>query len=715
MSNFSKIVVSFTRDLDLGQIFGFRASSTEPFFINLMNYEVVSIRSRPNQVQRGQSTSVAGERTAINFVAAFQLDFANTGPYSISRSGRTVTIFCTSPNIDFSNTFSRDATVTINLNPNDSPGEVITDSNGEPIDSISTGGEDNTDVTFLITNFQGLVFTIDRLSIVESVDNSNCSHYRVEVETSQLASSYSVQSVGPTIVKNNNTENPIYFEIPRGQSFTVNCFDNTGQIATRSTLRNMVPTFMTDDFEVRIVSSPNGSTITVDYTPNRSLDVQYSIDGMNWRLTNVFTGIQDGSYTIRVRNLGCIVTKQITVENATGVVTPYHHVSKSNSIRYALRSDEGDFKNDENSLSDEFYAIDPNLAYCEKQLFETQDVITTQLKSNFKEIEAKAVKKNGSYDNLQVVKRTSFIGRKDSRDAIKYNIGDNMSGVYFIGGNIYDFDTGLDTGEDYTLNGFLPEFARVGVWISINNAFYQIKSIIFDESKNADVLVIDQAHIGSETNVVVNTVFNRQKYEVFEFFLDMSQYVNETINVQIEMTHPSFETVKYISEKIYIREKHKNTVQIDYYNVSNTDILYATGIRNRIRLPIISAKAGHSDEFENIKGDSMSNIISSSVYETYVFELGLMTTGIYRKSIQALSHKFVFIDGVSFVKNASIEVEGPLEESNLFLIKPEMLKSNIPFNATGVNSVDPEFAFEENPIDVPSVIVGDNSSPIVYD
>jgi len=56
-----------------------------------------NLRSAPFQVTVGPSTLLAGERAAINFVDAFNLDMNNSGQYVVTRTGNVVMIKCNNP------------------------------------------------------------------------------------------------------------------------------------------------------------------------------------------------------------------------------------------------------------------------------------------------------------------------------------------------------------------------------------------------------------------------------------------------------------------------------------------------------------------------------------------------------------------------------------------------------------------------------------------
>lgn len=673
---YSEIEITFDDDVALNDYVTFRALTTSSLAI-IIEEKWKTLRSSPNQVTIGTPTSLPGERSAINFVTAFNLDYNSSGSlFVVTLVENVVTIKSRNPNFDF--------------------------------DFVNIEHENSEDVSFNINNYGGDIFSIDNVLFLEATTNPVCTHYKVSVETSVLAT----EILTPVSVSS-NTDNPFTFEIPRGVAFTISCLDSIGQRVDRPISYNSVPKILNQsNVQLQVSNSPNGGTVIAvsDLT-----GLEYSLDNSNWQTSNVFAGLVEDDYTIYIRDAyGCSFSLDFSV-TAVNIVEPFLYISKSNAIRYAERvtvDNCSTYNNDENTLSGEAYAIDPNLAYCEHQLFKSCFLPITQFVSNYDTISAVVVNSDGSEDALVVNKLTSNIGRKDSRDALSYDLGNGQTGIYFTSGNLYDYDTDLDTGDDYMLNGSLPEYARIGNYISITSAWYEIVNIIFDESKNAEVLVIESVYSGGlSTPIIVKSQYNRQPYEIYEFLVNMALYVDETIQIKITNEDSNYDTRIHLSEKIDVKETFEGTADIEYYNKKNTDVFYATGIKHKICVPLASKGGDHEGESENIKGDNSANLISSTLYELTDFEFGPVTKEIYTKITQALSHKYVKIDGISYILNGSIEKEGPLEESNLYLIKAKMIKTNN-FEKSQIIGVEPELS--DGAVEVPNLTITGNGEFISY-
>ena len=79
-----------------------------------------------------------------------------------------------------------------------------------------------------------------------------------------------------------------------------------------------------------------------------------------------------------------------------------------------------------------------------------------------------------------------------------------------------------------------------------------------------------------------------------------------------------------------------------------------------------------------------------------MFTFGDVSKQMMWKIIIALSHKNVTLDGVAYVKQ-SIEVEGALEQTNLYTVKATMIQSNSAYKSNGLQ-------FDETGMEIPALI-----------
>ena len=655
--------ITFNEDLVIGSTltFDIRNNSLSPSVVVSLNHKWVALRSSAFKVTTGvPDIDNPGEATAVQYMQAIELDYYGTFS-NISRVGNAVFL-------------------TVDYNYLDFEG-------GSALLDLTTPA----DVDFeLVAN----VTTIEIDSLVFSQASTNpCQNVAVEVETNILAA----KIISPVVV-NSNTDNPFSFQWLRGQSISVVIEDASGN--QFSQLINTPSILSPNDFNLQLNISPAGTTVIADNNISVGLDFEYSLDNSTWQTSNVFSGLVAGNYTLYVRDqLGCAISKTFVVDEY-GIQTPYFYISKANSIRFANRIDFGDagnYKTDENTLSCE---VDVPLPYHEVQLFQTADVITTQFKSNYETNTAKVIRANGDEVSVPVVKKSNYIGNKDSRDARKYDLGSGKTGIYFTSGNIYNFDTGFPTGQTHYLNGGLPIWAKSGNYVKVDAEWFLIEDVLFDESKNAEIMVISSSYSGADVSVIGGTIYNTFDYEIYEFTIDMVDYIDEVVQVSIIAEDDNFTTITLLSEDINIQVSHEFTKSIEYWNEDNNDVFYATGIKHKIRLPY-HKRSGDVDESSEVhKTDVSSVLLSSELYEVDEFKFEPVTKEIWRKLMIALSCKNVLIDGVSYVKNNSFDNEGPLEDTNLYVLTAKMIKTGNVFTSEISGSVD----FDSTNIQVPGLI-----------
>lgn len=537
--------------------------------------------------------------------------------------------------------------------------------------------------------------SITNVSFSEAATNK-CQKVQVTVTTSELAT-----KINAPFQLNGNTQNPFSFEWIRGQIITLEVENSSGGKGTKSI--TIPPMLNASDFSVQVNNSPNGASVIVNNSVITGLSLQYSKDNIYWQNSNVFSGIAAGNHTVYVKDqYGCSFSKYYLVDEL-GITEPFFYISKANSIRFAERivfGNSANYKNDENTLSCE---VDSEIAYQEIQRFQTADLVTTQFKSNYKNIAAKLVKSDNSEIDLLIEKKSNNIGIKDKRDAIKYSLGGGQSGIYFLAGNKYDYNTGVVT-ESYSLNGLLPEWAQIGSYFNVNSVWYKIDQIVFDENKSADVIVFSDNYSGLDTPIVVGAIYNRFDYEVYEFKVDMSLYENQYFRIKLINADPNFVTLTHLSEKIYCLQKHLDTLEIRYSNSTNTDIFYSTGIEHIIRIPYSYVKGKADEETDTYKTDTSSKLLNADLYELDDFVFEPTTKEIWRKLMQALSHENVTINGVGYVKNGNFNTEGPLEKSNLYVLTATMIKTGNVYNSkTSGGAID----LVDTPIEVPDLLSSD--------
>ena len=664
----SKIIITFNADLDINQGIGFKTSNIGSSYLISQDFVWKNIRSGFGQVTQGTPVVGSdGERSAINFAQAFGLDWNSSGTqFTITRVVNVVTIETNFSNVIFSDFYS------VN-------------------DVLELPQVSNTDVTASVLNTDEAINILEVNFRQASIDL--CQKANVEVVTN-----VDIKDVITPVVASGVNDTSFDFDFLRGKNITILVEDDNGN---QSNISVTTPSILSpDDFNIDINNTPGGTTIIATNTIAVGLEFEYSLDNSTWQTSNVFSGLIPGSYTLYIKDqLGCSTSKTFTASEYA-LLIPYFFISKANSIRFANRIDFGDagnYKTDENTLSCE---VDVELPWHEVQLFQSADVITTQFKSNYENHTAKVIRANGDEVSVPVVKKSNYIGNKDSRDARKYDLGGGKTGVYFTIGSIYNYDTGFPTGETHYLNGGLPLWAKSGGYVKVDTEWFLIEDVLFDESKNAEIMVISSSYSGADVSVIAGSLYNIFDYEIYEFTIDMVDYIDEVVQVSIIAEDDNFTTITLLSEDISIQVKHDFTKLIEYWNDDNNDVFYATGIKHKIRLPYHKREGDVDDSSDVHKTDTNAILLSSELYEIDKFKFEPVTKEIWRKLMIALSCKNVLIDGVGYVKDSDFDTEGPLEDTNLYVLTAKMVKTGNVFTSEISGSAD----FDSSSIEVPGLI-----------
>jgi len=555
-----------------------------------------------------------------------------------------------------------------------------------PDNGFFTFGNVNEDVGTLLINIDdtpdAVTISITDVSFSEAV--IPCTNVQLDITTDVLAVEYRING-GADII---NAANPFDFEQLRGAFINLEVENAEGETANQNI---QVPQALSvSNTVINIINSPSGATVTAVVSDADGLELEYSLDDITFQDSNSFSGILEGSYTFYIKDqLGCQIEIPFAVPNfedgGIGVQFPVADLpSKSNSIRYARRVTEtacSNYANDENSLScEQPYTQNPRMV---NQLFQTCDIITTQIKSNYGSIVTTVIQEDGTETLVPVSKKTTNIGLKDKRDATQYELPNNQSGIFFTSGDTYDFDTDIQDGT-YALNGGLPAWGVIGNFLTLGGIWYEIVNIIFDETKNAEVLVINNNYTGVDIAVIVGSIYNLQEYEVYEFTINMASYPDQKIQINITETDtdPSFTEVVFLSELLDIKTRHANTVEIVYFSDINTDIFYSTGIINTIRIPIEYVEGGFEDDTEAEKTDIDVYLVNAEIYETDIFHFKLLSKQLMRKVMQALANKFLTIDEVGYRKESS-PTNAALVGTNLYRLSAPMTKAENVYTSQG--------------------------------
>lgn len=578
------------------------------------------------------------------------------------------------------------------------PGKVIIQSN---VDNLIFKNESsmNSGVVFKKTNQNSNIPTLVLNSATISRGSNVCTEVNVTISTSHL-----VDKITSPFVKDNSVT-PVVFSFLRGETFT---------FTARSTVLNQIVSTVIKTpprlLEMNLGVSVLGKSVTVNYSSlngTTGLVLEYSINGVDFSSNNVFDNVADGKYWGYVRDqFGCQVTKQFEVKELVSK-SPYYHIPKANSIRYAQREVWDGikvFKTDENTLSNE---SNDAISHYEIQRFQTNDVLTTQLRTNYDTVKAFVLSSAGEQP-LSVTKPREYLGLKDYRDCVVYQRPNGKAGIYFTSGSKYGYDSGTVIGS-YELNGSRPSWYRVGSVIQLDKVgALEIKSVLFDEIKRAEVVEVDYSYKGSPIVTKVKSIYDLRPFNLYEFKLDCSPYENKNLRVKVVLEDPKLPKKEWVSELLEIKKVHAECVEIRYFNDKNDDVFYETGINHVLRIPVANIIDTSISESEIHKGDSQVSLISAEYYEGDTFEFLPLTKELKKKVELATYHSNLIINGVSYkvAEKPESERQGV---SNLYTLKAKLIKAGSGYNVNSFVKPDSSYA-----IDIPSLILGESDGFISY-
>lgn len=523
--------------------------------------------------------------------------------------------------------------------------------------------------------------TIDNITFSQSTNTNYCKMIKVNVDTNLLAT-----SVSSPVVINPNADNPFSFDYARGGDITITCTDGI-TVATQSV--TLPDVLRSSNISVSIFNTPNGGNATINLSAKYGLTLSYQVEDSvgnlsGWQSSNVFSSLTNGVYTVYVKDtFGCTAELGFVVSVFSpdiSVTEAYSYVAKEMSIRYK-KNEVWDYnsiyKTDDNTLSCEEDVENP---YKHVHLFQTQDQITTQFLSNYETLEANVINEDGSKDAQTIVKRSTNIGATDKRDATYYSIDDTTTGIYFTSGDKYNYYTGIQN-DTYELNGALPNYGYINNYIYLDGlGWFQIVDIIYNDTYDADVLVINYAYVGIPAEIIVSSIYNRENYDVYEFNIDMSAYEDKNIQVELLMSDNTFGESNYLSEVINVKERQGQTIEIIWYNPTDTFVFYSTGLKNKARIPYQLFTSGDDSELQIHKTARTVMMINSNSYETKDLELYPITNAIKQQLTKAFLHKELYLDRVKYVSNSAPETE-PINFTNLYEFKANVQKTGIVFNS----------------------------------
>lgn len=429
------------------------------------------------------------------------------------------------------------------------------------------------------------------------------------------------------------------------------------------------------DFNINIVIAPSGATVTFQLlnTIENLGALTYSLDNITFTSLNSVSGQPADDYTVFIKDrFDCVLPINYTIGSITpDPIEPFFLIPEANSIRYYEDQADTEFirPNYFNSRSCK-EAVDGN-AYDATIHFEVTDTgITTQFKTSHSNVALKTTDADGNTTIPTLIKVVTNIGLKDRRDCRFFGASENTIGVYFDAGNTYDPITFAITGTYAQPNGILPFFIDQGVFINVAGlGFKEVVAIEFDSTRMVWYAVVDGSVTGADVSAICATTFNAQPYDVYEFTIDMSTFLNKQFKIEITTS-----LVTWRSEVIQVTTLVPGLV-IQYQHSQNAaNMVYATGISNLLRLPQADMpKLQVETDISVYKSDEAPIQLDAKLYKEFEIRAELLTTAMAFKLSIALTHNIVTINGLSMTIKEISQFE-VIEGTNLYNVRIVMME-----------------------------------------
>jgi len=576
--------------------------------------------------------------TIQNFLNAFETDFSNDLFFITQVTATDITI-------SFPNGGSGTFDVTVNSS-------VI---------SFTT----TTDVTpdnINISNIQYLEADVDPCNNfkVSGETNVNIDEIRVNYQNTQQTFT---QFAGTQAFEFDLSRNVQFFTIKATSNqanpteFTTNQLNGVSNFTINPTLNQTI----------------NGVTLTLGFitsTIGQDLGLEYSLDGVNYSESNVFTGLTSGNYTYYVRDdYGCVKKNNIEVVNELAPsAPPFIEFSELNPVYFAKRNEFPN--NNDNTLTYEGAHENNYLNY--KWKFPVDQNLRFQYRSSYK---FNNVKIFGDGDNLTDIlptKLTNNINFTDIRDGLVFEDNGKLA-VSYQGGNFYDSD--LNVIGTHELFGSLLYNQDEGELINVEGfGWLVVESIEFDDVNGTYMRLNYNVTNFTQTTLIIKYIYNVEDYEIFEFTLDASNLdPYDCIQLRIDANNGQFnnDEPQYLSELIEFTNEAEDFHVIKWWNTQNNEIAWQTGIEGIIYVPKVCQPIfepkGESDIYMS---DTKTVLLEGDADQQYRFYFDPIPENLVKQLSKITSNDMLEIDGIGYVKEQEIETE-PLIGSNLY--KVEML------------------------------------------
>ena len=421
---------------------------------------------------------------------------------------------------------------------------------------------------------------------------------------------------------------------------------------------------------VSIEGDPSGlhGTVGILMAPRYGVVYEYSMDDTTYQTSNVFNGILPGVYTIWIRDQwGCKIADIFTVNLAAIRPPVYRLIPRSNSFGWhELQAAIDECHNPYNGSNAKPNNYKPTRFYNPKyfQPWCNSDVIRSQFRSNYDTLTAELVKvvDDSHVKDFSIYQVSNNIGQRQIMDARIYDRTEGQTGVYWMSGNIYN--AAGDVVSTYTLDGQLPEWARVGQKFTISGSaadgLFEIRQVIFDSVLLVNAVVIDRIYtdVAEVTTVKVDATYNRLNYETYEFISFLDDVSEGCYKIKLSMTDSLEEYPDSLWEThpFVISPSTRDMVVIESSDHVDDGIFYATGIIHKQRFQGVFYEEDYPSNYETSR-DSRKALqkLDGRVQKVFYLDVVDIPYWVYEKLALYISKKQIAVNGLP------IQIEEPFE------------------------------------------------------
>ena len=562
----------------------------------------------------------------------------------------------------------------------------------------------NTNGGVVITEEEETIYEATTLEFVPPVSD-DCEKAAIHVVTNLPTASYVLNGVTQLVTSITS----LFIQINRDSSTaTLVLTASDGQTISYPNLR-LPDLLLSSNITLDIDSSVSGNIASVIVAQTEGYQLRYSLDSNSTYSTsspsNQFFGLTPGNYTVYVHdNLDCSTSKDFSISE-TFQNTPNFFVAKENSPCFKLRTN-ASLRSEDVRLSYEDRAR--GVIHVQPLKYLTDDIVPVEFQSNYAtntiDIEridnidsdpftGELIFETTVVETIIPTLRSANIGLSDRISCRIYRNTAGEIGVYFRNEEIRNFQSGA-VESIRNFGGTRPSFferqnPNLFIQVYLNDGSFvgnfRINRTSFIGSRNSDITFFNTSSslVSSGQDFIlgeIRSVHNAWDFEVYTFDINMALRQNDEcfrIRIKGRDSLANFPDVDYLSETHQVYEELLNHVYIKYwmdYNVPGALFYAATGVQPFIRseYDYISPEYENVDQQSNLTDSGASNV-SLYQYEKEVFEFTYPNRILYRKLVNALSHKNVEIDGQMFV-NPEFESEH-FNPSNLNSLVVTMTKS----------------------------------------